>query len=59
MINDKALRLRKEVEACRNNFWYFATRYAKLSDINGKICTIDPFDAQKEIISGLNTQTTL
>ena len=54
MINDKALRLRKEVEACRNNFWYFATRYAKLSDINGKICTIDPFDAQKEIISGLN-----
>lgn len=59
MINDKALRLRKEVEACRNNFWYFATRYAKLSDINGKICTIDPFDAQKEIISGLNTHNNI
>ena len=54
MITDRALRLRKEVEACRNSFWYFATRYGKISDINGKVVRLAPLEAQREIISSLN-----
>lgn len=54
MITDRSLRLRKEVQQCRKDFWYFVTRYGKISDINGKVCRLDPFDAQKEIIGSLN-----